>query len=289
MSIGVVVMGLSNLNEKAATWDADFYLYEEWAAHADFTPQTEIVNEVERHSTSFDTTLLHDGRCLRSRRLRSTLRTGYNLRAFPFDHQQLTLEFSDDEFPTPELKYSDDAYNLGLDDAVRTTLSNWKIETEPVFSRQSRAFRWEKNAPSYDNATVRFEVRRHVTFHLFKFFLPLLVIVALAFSVFWIDPEELSAAATIGVTCLLAAIAFQFAEANSLPEISYLTLADRVYIVCYVAIGMALLQTVLTNGLARRGQKERALRIDRRCRWMFPMAVLGALAGSVIRAFTEYA
>ena len=45
--------------------------------------------------------------------------------------------------------------------------------------------------------------------------LPLLVIVAVAFTVFWIDPEDLSSKASIGVTCLLAAIAFQLAEAGT--------------------------------------------------------------------------
>jgi hypothetical protein len=90
---------------------------------------------------------------------------------------------------------------------------------------------------------VQVEVRRHVTFHLFKYFLPLLVIVVLACTVFWIDADDLGAPATIGVTCLLAAIALQFAEASSLPEVSYLTLADRVYIACYVAIAAALIET----------------------------------------------
>src|SRR5260221_686189 len=50
VSVGVIVMGLSGINERAGTWDADFYLYEEWPPAANFAPQTEVVNEVERHS-----------------------------------------------------------------------------------------------------------------------------------------------------------------------------------------------------------------------------------------------
>src|SRR6185369_1840698 len=108
-----------------------------------------------------------------------------------------------------------------------------------------------------------------VTFHLTKFFVPLFVIVMLAFAAFWIDPEDLSSQLTIGITCLLAAIAFQFAEAGTLPEIAYLTFADRVYVVCYVAIGLAVLESIWTNVLARRGKKERAQKIDLACRWLF--------------------
>lgn len=126
---------------------------------------------------------------------------------------------------------------VGVDDAARATLSSWKLEGEPAFRHEVRAF--------------------------------------------WIDADDLGAPATIGVTCLLAAIAFQFAEASSLPEVSYL------YIVCYLAIAAALIETVCSNRLARRGDKDRAARLDRRCRLVFPLAITLALVASVIRAFTE--
>jgi Neurotransmitter-gated ion-channel transmembrane region len=289
VSVGVIVMGLSSVNERAGTWDADFYLYEEWTPEPNFAPVTEIVNEVERHSTQFEEITLRDGRCVRSHRIHSTLRAPYNLRTFPFDHQQLAIEVSDDEFTSSELSYQDHAFVVGFDDAVRSTLSGWKLESELVFGHESRAFRWERGSPSYDYASFRFEVRRHVTFHLIKYFLPLLLIVALAFSVFWIAPDDLGAALTIGVTCLLAVIAFQFSEASALPEVAYLTLADRVYVVCYVAIAMAVFETIYTNNVSRRGNKTRAVRIDRRCRKIFPGVVFLALIASIVRAFTESA
>ncbi|MCX5744364.1 MAG: hypothetical protein NT062_17885 [Proteobacteria bacterium] len=287
VAVGIVIMGISNINERTATWDADYYLYEEWTPAPGFTPQTEVVNEVTRQSTAGDEVDLRDGKCLRSRRIHSSLGAEYNLRRFPFDTQELVLELSDNEFTSAELAYEDKPYATGFDERVRRMMSNWKLYTEPTYAHRSSAFTWERGAPAYDYATVKFTVRRHVTFHLFKFFLPLLVIVALAFSVFWIDPDDLGAPAGIGVTCLLAAIAFQFAEQSSLPEISYLTLADRVYVVCYLAIGSALVETIWTNNLARRGQRERAVRIDRRCRALFPAAVILALCASTIRAFTE--
>jgi hypothetical protein len=66
-----------------------------------------------------------------------------------------------------------------------------------------------------------------------------------------------------------------------LPEVSYLTLADRVYIVCYLAIAAALIETVWANRLARRGDQERAMRLDQRCRYVFPLAVCRRQSGSV--------
>jgi hypothetical protein len=255
VQVGVVVLGISDINERGGTWDADFYLYERWPPISGFTPQTELVNESQRRATQFDTTELRDGLCERSRRIRSTLRTTYNLRAFPFDQQRLLLELSDDEFNTSDVVYSVAPQPLGFGDGVREAVSGWKVEGDLTFARGGRAFVWEKDAPQYDYATVNVTVRRHVTFHLTKYFLPLFVIVFLAFSVFWIDADDLGSQVTIGVTCVLAAIAFQLAEAASLPAVDYLTLADRVYADCYVAIGLAVLQTIYSNGLARRWKR----------------------------------
>jgi hypothetical protein len=287
VSIGIVVMGLSNIDEREGTWAADYYLYESWLQTPNFTPQTEIVNEVERKSVAFDTIDLTDTRCTRSRRIHSILRTEFNLRRFPFDRQQLVLQSSDDRFVSREVGYANTPYVLGLDPSVRAMVSGWKIDGDPTFDVEPKVFALERGSPTYDYATVRIPVRRHVSFHFTRYFLPLLIIVAVSFVVFWIDPEELNSALSVGVTCLLASIALQFSEVGTLPEVSYLTLADRIYVVCYVAIAATIVEVVATNALCRRGRKEFALRIDRICRRGFPAALLVAIFLSAVRAFTQ--
>ncbi len=282
---GIVLLGLSNVTEKSGTWDADYYLYEEWPPTPGFVPRTEVVNEVERKSVAFDDTELRDGVCIRSRRIHSTLRSEFNLHVFPFDEQTLTLQLSDNQFDSKEVHYSDKPHVVGLDDGIRTMVSGWRVTGEPTFVRTSTAFKWEAGAPSYDYATFGVTVRRYVTFHLTRYFLPLFIILIVALSAFWIDPEDLNSQMAIGVTCLLAAIALQFAEGGTLPEVSYLTLADRVYAVCYVGIAGAVVESVVVNAMVRKGNKERAIRVDRLCRRAFPVAIALALALSTYRAF----
>lgn len=284
--VGVVLVGIYDVNEKSSSWTADFYLYEQWSPAAAFVPQTEIVNEIERKAVQFDTTQLKAGGCTRTRRIHSILRTEFNLRTFPFDRQALTLQLSDAEFPSAQVRYADDAIT-GLDDAVLGQLTAWKIVSPLSYSRTTRAFRWEPGAPDYDYATFSVAVRRHVAYHLSKYFLPLVLIVIVSFAVFWIDPEDLQSAVQIDVTCLLAVVALQFAEASDLPDVSYLTIADRTYAASYVAIALATLQTVWTNSLVHAGKRERALVVDRWSRVAFPVGLLIALAGLVLRAYTR--
>src|SRR5579859_3927802 len=285
VSLGVVVTGLYNVNEKAGTWDADYYLYEHWKPKPGFFPQTELVNEVTRQSEQFDEVELRAGECIRTRRIYSTLHNDYNLRRFPFDRQYLVLTLSDADYDSRAVSYSQGPYAAGIADDARHALSSWKIEGNLSYSRESKAFAFEPSAPSYDYATFTFEIRRHVTHHLTKFFLPLLIVVVLAFLVFWIESDDLSSQVTIGITCVLAAIAFQFVQAANLPEVAYTTLADRVYAVCYLAIALALIETVYTHSLARHDRRSAAATIDRRARWLFPLLTTAALIVVTIWSF----
>ena len=70
----------------------------------------------------------------------------------------------------------------------------------------------------------------------------------------------------IGVTCLLAAVALQFAEGGTLPEVSYLTLADRAYAVFYVGIAAAVVESIRRSNppaALPRADGARARRVDR--------------------------
>jgi hypothetical protein len=196
------------------------------------------------------------------------------LRSFPFDHQVLPLELSDAEFSSQELAYANKPIVADLDGDAKEQLSSWKLEGNVRYQHSPRVFIGDDGAPTYDYATFSLPVRRHITFHLTKFFLPLLVIITVAFAVFWIDPEDLGSRVGIGVTCLLAAIAFQLAEAGSLPAVAYLTLADRIYAACYAALAIALMASIWATSLVRRSLRAKALRIDRICRTAFPLGMV---------------
>jgi hypothetical protein len=289
VEVGAVLAGIYDVNEKSSSWTADFYLYERWQpveGHA-FVPQTEIVNEIQNLSIQNDRTEVEpDGSCARTKRVRSVLRTDFNLRTFPFDHQALVLQLSDNEYTSTELQYPTTARTSDLDDAVAHQLSGWKLEASSLdYQWSRRTFRGEQ--AEYDYATFSIGVRRHVSFHLSKYFLPLFVIVVVSFSIFWVDADDLSSEVQISVTCLLAAIALQFTEGSSLPDVNYLTIADRVYAISYVAIGLTILQVVYTNNLARRGEKDKARRVDRTSRVVFPVLLVVAIVAATVRAYTE--
>jgi hypothetical protein len=82
---------------------------------------------------------------------------------------------------------------------------------------------------------------------------------------------------------LLSAIALQFAEGGTLPEVEYLTLADRFYASSYIALALALLATLYSSALAKRGDEVGARRADRRGRRWFPIGLAVALLLCIAR------
>jgi hypothetical protein len=278
VAVGVAFRGLYNVDEKGGTWDADYYLYERWAPTPGFFPQTEVVNEINRQSSQFDETLLREGQCVRSRRIHSTLHARYDLKRFPFDEQRLMLELADAEFDTSDLEYDREPTILALEGDARDELVAWTIVGAPTFALGQHVFSPRPGAPEYPQATITIAARRQVGFYLTRFFLPLLLIVAVAMTVFWIHPEDLNSQVGIGVTCLLAVIAFQFAQSSSLPAVAYLTFADRVYAICYFAIALAMIESIWGNTLVRRGLHDQAERLDRISRWAFPIGIAGLVA-----------
>ncbi len=281
ISVGVSFDGLYNVDEKTGTWDADYFLYESWVPTEGFFPQTEVVNEINRQSSQFDETMLRGGRCLRSRRIHSTLHSRYDLRRFPFDEQKLVLDLADAEYDATDLAYNAAPLHLELDADARDELTAWTVSGKPSWALDKHSFSPDPGSPTYPHAIITVAVRREIGFYLTRFFLPLFLIVAVAMTVFWIHPEDLSSQIGIGVTCLLAVIAFQFAEATSLPAVAYLTFADRVYAICYFAIALALIESIWSNTMARRGERERADRLDRICRWTFPIGTAALVVVSL--------
>jgi len=96
VSVGVVMVGIYNVNEKSGTWDGAYYLYEAWTPRAGFVPQTEVVNEVDRLHEANAGLWKQGDRCVRYTRIRSTLSSPLNLRLFPFDARLIRVLHAED-------------------------------------------------------------------------------------------------------------------------------------------------------------------------------------------------
>jgi hypothetical protein len=132
-----------------------------------------------------------------------------------------------------------------------------------------------KPATHYSRYSLLSKFEREYWSYAFKILIPLLVILAMAYLVFFLPAVQLDTSASVAMTALLSCMAYNVAVSQSMPEIGYLVLSDKFFIGTYVLLLLTLAQTFWTFVLDANGRGELALRIDRVSRVVFPLLVAG--------------
>lgn len=220
----------------------------------------------------------HDGTIEQSINVSVPLATHYDLRRFPFDRQTLELQVESYLWNRDQLQFIHDETISGFGDGI--SIPEWNIEA--VNGRVSEVAVMRSDTP-FSHYILEIEIGRTPGFYLWKVFLPLVVIVALSWSVFWMTDERFSARSRISATGVLTIVAYQFVFAENLPRVGYLTLLDQVMIGSFGLLAVTVLESLLVDR-ANREDLAKAIRIDRTSRWLFPAVYAVMLATIVLLA-----
>ncbi|MEA3275019.1 MAG: hypothetical protein U9Q81_06965, partial [Pseudomonadota bacterium] len=148
------------------------------------------------------------------------------------------------------------------------SVADWKV----VDWRMVTDYKLPGSVEGQDPAiALFFDVERLHGYYWVKIIAPLVLIVAMSWAVFWIDPKEMGTKISITITAMLTLIAYRFAIGANLPVISYLTLLDYFIMVSTLLIYASLVTVVTTAAFERKGNFKLAKRIDRVSRWSFPL------------------
>ncbi len=196
----------------------------------------------------------------------------YDLRRFPFDRQTLVLAVESYAYDDNSVRMVSDDLHVSF--AKGLELPEWTIKS--TVQRVENVEVLRSNAP-VSRLLFEIEIARRPGFYLWKVMLPLLLIVALSWSIFWMTDEPLAGRSRITATGVLTIVAYQFAIAESLPRVNYLTLLDQLMLTSFVLLGVTVLESMLVAH-AGRTDFDRALRIDRTSRWAFPAVYVVILA-----------
>ena len=107
--------------------------------------------------------------------------------------------------------------------------------------------------------------------------IPLVVIVLLSFMVFWMDRSSLGDRLSVSFIGILTGVAYQLVMSEQLPRISYVTLMHGFLSLSFLTMCATVVINLVVGTLDKRGQVALEDRIDRRCRWGFPLAYFGLL------------
>jgi hypothetical protein len=198
-----------------------------------------------------------------------------DLRRFPFDRQVLSIRMGAFEDES-QVKLVADPELMHLSDEAFAT--DWAV-SDPKAVVDSR--RYQPSRETYSRYTFRVTAERQATFYIWRVLLPLTLLVAISWAVFWFEPVGLQPQISTCTACLIALVAFDFAIDFSLPKVAYLTLVDRHALIGFAFVAAAVGVVVLVHLAVKRNRLDQALAIQRGARRVIPAAYLIAAAANL--------
>jgi hypothetical protein len=125
-----------------------------------------------------------------------------------------------------------------------------------------------------------FLCQRHLSYYIFRIFVPLLLIVAVSWVAFFL--KDYAKRVDISEANLLVFITFNFAIGSDLPRLGYLTLLDTMLIVAFVVTTLTVICNVVLKRLDAAGKTDFTQRIDTYILWGYPIFYV---AGFFLSAF----
>jgi hypothetical protein len=288
VEVGMYVVDIAKLDMKDSEFFADFYIWYKIdpAASGAWSPEAiEFTNgTLESASTPvFDVPT--DGKIYWSQRIKGRFRSKFNLHRYPFDTQYLPITLEDRESAESKVVFvpaqaAPKDYRLWCSKDLE--VPDWTIAGVDLKVRTHHyatdfglnGGRRDSKESMYSSFTLEFKLERLFIPHMIKFLIPLMVIAGMAYMVFFINAKEFESQCAICVTSLLSAVALHISQADALPAVGYLVVADKMFILFYLVIFSALVQTVAANNYAKTGNIEMAARLDRVFQVIFPGALM---------------
>ena len=215
-----------------------------------------------------------DGRVIYVERFTTTLQApDFNFRKFPFDVQHFFIR-ADLVAPewyykfVPNKNYSAAGEELGEEEWIVTSF-DVNVDQAQIAERPVSRFNFH------------FQAQRHLAYYIFRIFLPLFIILAVSWVVFFL--KDYNKRIDIAGANLLLFIAFNFTISSDLPRLGYLTFMDAILISAFVVTALVLILSVFLQRLATSGKQFMAMKIDMYVvRWLYPVAYVLAVWGVTI-------
>jgi hypothetical protein len=211
-------------------------------------------------------------------RVSGSIASHHDLHDFPFDKQSITIRFMPLQGSENEVQLSINEKFTGISDLLN--ISDWSIESVRGVIGRQRIEAFDRVHSSYD---FIIEAKRIQAYYVWKIILPLCLIVAMSWCVFWINPAQFGPQIGLSATSMLTLIAFIFATTNMVPELGYFTLLDLFIGGSTILVFLALLESLTTSYLVSQDKTGIAQKIDWACRILFPLAFAAMAAGFYIR------
>ena len=170
----------------------------------------------------------------------ATFKAKFDFKKFPFDEQIFSFLIYP-EFPASKMifvaepimeEYKKNLYVVEGEDGIN--IPEWKVTTVDYYID-----RYKEGDYEYQGFIVEIGAERVTNYYIFKIIIPIILILSISWSVFWIDRAQIEAKANITIVALLSLIAYNLIMDDVIPKLDYLTFMDSFIFLSYLYTGAA--------------------------------------------------
>ncbi|MCP4381892.1 MAG: hypothetical protein GY798_10865 [Hyphomicrobiales bacterium] len=235
-----------------------------------WTPDVVIYNSsnlrAQRTNARDQVVIGEDGMVTYQQRFVGKVSSYHSLRRFPFDRHNF-------EISVGSIHQGDDTLIFRVDEENTWIASRLNIEGWDVTGVSIKAVTIERQSLglAVSVLTLTISAVRQWDYYLYRVMAPLLLVVAMSWTIFWVPPIRFEFQIGLGATSMLTVIAFNLAVSGTLPRLGYLTLLDKSISWAILLVFLSIVEALITGRLTLHGNEERALQIDRQARVFFPV------------------
>lgn len=204
-------------------------------------------------------------------RIRATIKEPWDVTNFPLDNHIVRIHVEDAALESHLVRMVPDSVNTAIGPNV--SVAGWRVGTPSVSASEADyASNFGDvelptgNASTYSRVTMSVPLDRAGSGGLLKVIAGLFISVCVCLVVFWVPATEVDPRFGLSVGSLFAAVASQYVVASALPATAAWTLSDRLHLVGFILILVAIAQSALAlHLLAKHGERGYVLsqRLDR--------------------------
>ncbi len=206
-----------------------------------------------------------------------------NLRRYPFDRQTLEARFEVLGFDKREVILESLPVSIARD-GTPIRIPEWTLKGVEALVRDRIAPYSEGLATASVYALV-LDVKRDSQFMMRLVIIPLVLIVIMSWSVFWMDRSSLGDRIGVSFVGILTAVAYQIVVGDIMPQISYITWIDAFLNISFWVMCCTVVVNLIVGDADKHGNTARGDLVDQRCRWIFPIVYFSLLGVTLAIAF----
>ena len=257
-------------------------------------PRVEINNdqglsEIWDPDTSWNLKDYETGEVKYSQRYRGPVSNSMDLRNFPFDSDVLTIHLGPKFYKEDKLIFESDPDHKVEETSVSHALEEWTVSTPVSVDFITGKF-------GHRNVDLNIIVHRNSGYYIWKVLLINLLAGMFSWTVFLTPASEFIDRINSTLTLFLAEVAFLFVIADKLPQVSYLTVMDRIVLGSFVLLFATAIESVLAYTFISDGKffssaggpdYVKAEEVDKYAFFLFPLAFFLLHVVCIFRAISK--